>query len=261
MPSPFPEFAAAVHDLVPKAAVVLGSGLAGVTAGFRETASVPFGDIPRLVPPTVHGHKGRLAVGEWSGVPALVFFGRLHFYEGHPWDVVTGAVRVLAQLGAKTLVLTNAAGGIHPALGPGSLMAIRGHLKLIGPGAWQELAAGSGPVAPYSARLVRAMQDHESAAGRELLAGVYAALTGPSYETPAEIRALRACGADAVGMSTAKEAESAAALGLEVAAISCITNQAAGLGGGPLDHQEVLANAKLAVERLGGLLRHLIRAA
>ena len=261
MPSPFPEFAAAVRDLAPRVAVVLGSGLAGVTAGFRESASVPFGDIPELVPPTVHGHKGRLAVGGWAGIPALVFFGRLHFYEGHPWDVVTGTVRVVADLGARTLLLTNAAGGIHQSLGPGSLMAIRGHLKLTGPGAWRDLAAGAGPVAPYSARLIRAMQEQESAAGRELLAGVYAALPGPSYETPAEIRALRVCGADAVGMSTAKEAEAAAGMGLEVAGVSVVTNQAAGLSAGPLDHQEVLTNARLAVDRLGELLRHLIRAA
>src|SRR5262245_59486352 len=125
MSSAFLQFAAAVQALAPRAAVVLGSGLAGVTADFRDLASVPFGVIPRLVPPTVHGHKGRLAVGDWAGTPALVFFGRLHFYEGHPWDVVTGTVRVLARLGTKTLILTNAAGGIHPSLGPGSLMAIR----------------------------------------------------------------------------------------------------------------------------------------
>src|SRR5438477_12835143 len=100
----FPEFAAAVNDLAPRAAVVLGSGLAGVTADFREHASVPFGDIPGLVPPTVQGHTGRLAVGDWADTPALVFLGRLHFYEGHPWDVVTGPIRVLAQLGAKSLI-------------------------------------------------------------------------------------------------------------------------------------------------------------
>src|SRR2546421_1607437 len=175
----FPEFAAAVNDLAPKAAVVLGSGLAGVTADFRERSSVPFGDIPGLVPPTVQGHKGRLAVGEWGGTPALVFFGRLHFYEGHPWDVVTGTVRVLADLGVSRLILTNAAGGIHPSLGPGSLMAIRNHVTLFGRDAWRQLAAGARPPSPYSLRLVRAMQDHEAAAGRELLAGTYAALTGP----------------------------------------------------------------------------------
>jgi purine-nucleoside phosphorylase len=213
------------------------------------------------VPPTVQGHKGRLAVGDWAGTPALVFFGRLHFYEGHPWDVVTGTVRVLADLGAKILVLTNAAGGIHPSLGPGSLMAIRDHIGLLSRDAWRELAAGTRPPSPYSPRLVRVMQEHETAAGRGLLAGVYAALTGPSYETPAEIRALRACGADAVGMSTAKEAEAAAALGLEVAGVSVVTNQAAGLGDRPLDHHEVLANANLAAERLGALLAHVVRSA
>jgi purine-nucleoside phosphorylase len=261
MPSAFPQFAGAVQDLAPKPAVVLGSGLAGVTSDFLERAAVPFGDIPGLVPPTVQGHKGRLAVGEWAGTPALVFFGRLHFYEGHSWDVVTGTVRVLAQLGVKRLILTNAAGGIHPSLGPGSLMAIRDHLTLLGREAWRELAAGARPPSPYSARLIQAMQEHEAAAGRELLAGVYAALTGPSYETPAEIRALRACGADVVGMSTAMEAEGAVALGLEVAAISCVTNKAAGLSAAPLDHHEVLVNAKLAVEQLAELLGHLLRTA
>jgi purine-nucleoside phosphorylase len=254
----FAPFVTAVRDVAPRAAVVLGSGIAGATAAFREVASVPFGDVPALVPPTVHGHGGRLAVGDWAGTPVLISFGRLHFYEGHPWEVVTGTVRVLADLGAKVLVLTNAAGGIHPSLTPGSLLAIRDHVRLIGRDAWRDLAAGARPASPYSARLVRVMREHEAAAGRELLAGVYAALTGPSYETPAEIRALRACGADAVGMSTAKEAEAAAALGLEVAAVSVITNQAAGLGGTPLDHREVLDNAKLAVERLGTLLGHLI---
>jgi purine-nucleoside phosphorylase len=257
--SAFPAFAAAVRGLAPRAAVVLGSGLAGVTSAFREIVSVPFSDVPGLVPPTVHGHKGRLAAGEWAGVPVLVWFGRLHFYEGHPWDVVTGTVRAAADLGAKALFLTNAAGGIHPSLGPGNLMALRGHLLLQGPVAWRTLAAGAAPASPYSPRLLAAMREHEAAAGRDLMAGIYAALTGPSYETPAEIRALAAVGADAVGMSTAKEAEAAAALGLEVAAVSCITNKAAGLSTGPLDHREVLDNAKLAVEKLGELLTAVIR--
>lgn len=259
MPDPFAAFVGVAASLRPRVAVVLGSGLAGVAADFREAASVGFGDVPGLVPPTVHGHGGRLAVGDWGGVPALLASGRLHFYEGHPWDVVTGTVRVVADLGVKVLVLTNAAGGIHPDLGPGSLMAINGDLAVLDRADWQSLALG--PWKPYSDRLVRAMQGHESAAGRTLPAGVYAAVTGPSYETPAEIRALRACGADAVGMSTVKEVDAAYDLGLEVAAISCITNRAAGLSDGPLDHREVLDNAKLAVDRLRGLLGHLVRVA
>ena len=139
--TPFAAFARTAASLAPRTAVVLGSGLAGATAAFAERASVGFGDIPGLVPPTVHGHGGRLAVGEWVGVPALLFLGRLHFYEGHPWSVVTGTVRIAAELGATRIVLTNAAGGIHPSLAPGDLMAIRGHLKLLGPTAWRALAS------------------------------------------------------------------------------------------------------------------------
>jgi purine-nucleoside phosphorylase len=255
----FAEFAATVRELAPRGAAVLGSGLADAASAFRERASISFADVPGLVPPTIRGHKGRLAVGLWGEVPAMLFSGRLHFYEGHPWDVVMGPIRVAAELGAKTLILTNAAGGIHPSLDPGSLMAIRGHIKLLGREAWRELVSGENVATPYSPRLLRAMKEHEAASGRDLMAGVYVALTGPSYETPAEIRMLRRCGADAVGMSTAMEAEAAAKLGLEVAALSCITNKAAGLSDAPLDHREVLDNAKLAVGRLGELLRHLVK--
>jgi purine-nucleoside phosphorylase len=247
----FAAFARTTASLAPRTALVLGSGLAGATTLFTERASVGFADIPGLVPPSVHGHGGRLAVGEWSGVPALLFLGRLHFYEGHPWNVVTGTVRTASELGARRIVLTNAAGGIHPSLQPGDLMAIRGHIKLLSPHAWRALATDTAVSQPYSPRLLDVI-------GRELLAGVYAALTGPCYETPAEIRALAARGADAVGMSTAMEAEEAAQLGLETAAISCITNKAAGLGGDTLNHAEVLANAKLAVQRMGKLLGKLV---
>lgn len=240
----FAAFAAAVKALTPRTAVVLGSGLGGVTSRFREIASVPFGDVPGLVPTTVHGHRGRIAAGEWAGVPVLILFGRLHFYEGHPWDVVTGTIRAAADLGVRRVVLTNAAGGIHDSLSPGGLMAIRGHFKLAGPDARRGVKVQR----PYSSRLTRRLEEHD------LLGGVYAALTGPCYETPAEIRALKAMGADAVGMSTAAEAECADESGLEVAAISCITNKAAGLGDAALDHAEVLDNAKLAVARLETIL-------
>jgi purine-nucleoside phosphorylase len=256
--TPFDAFARTVAALAPRTAIVLGSGLSGAAAAFSERAAIGFRDVPGLVPPTVSGHSGRLAVGIWSGAPTLLFLGRLHFYEGHSWRTVTGTVRTAAELSVKRIVLTNAAGGIHPTLNPGELMAIRGHLKLLEPDAWRVLASENPISRPYSARLIEVMQEHERAAGRELLAGVYAALTGPSYETPAEIRALSACGADAVGMSTAMEVEEAARLGLEVVAISCITNRAAGLGDATLDHAEVLVNAKLAVERMSGLLGRLV---
>ena len=254
----FAAFAQTTASLSPRTAIVLGSGLAGATTAFAERASVGFADIPGLVPPSVLGHGGRLVVGEWAGVPVLLFLGRLHLYEGHPRHVITNTVRIVAEMGAKRIVLTNAAGGIHPTLQPGDLMAIRGHIKLLEPHAWRELANNEDRPQPYSPNLLDVLQSHEVKAGRTLLAGVYAALTGPSYETPAEIRALTTCGADAVGMSTAMEAEEAARLGLEVAAISCITNKAAGIGGATLDHAEVLVNAKLAVQRMGELLGQLV---
>jgi purine-nucleoside phosphorylase len=250
MPPAFEELASVAHALAPRSAVVLGSGLGGVAGAFREAASVAFGDVPGLVPATVHGHKGRIAVACWNDAPVLLCIGRLHFYEGHAREVVTGAVRAVASLGARRLILTNAAGGIHPTLEPGSLMAISGQIPLIGRNAWKPLALGYGVRSPYSPRLLEVMP--------ELHHGVYAALTGPCYETPAEIRALAACGADAVGMSTAVEAEAGAELGMEVAAVSCITNRAAGLSAGPLDHSEVLVAASLAEKRLAKLLGRLI---
>jgi purine-nucleoside phosphorylase len=250
MAAAFDIFTLAVRDLAPRTAIVLGSGLADVASAFRESTSILFCDIPRFPATTVHGHQGRTAVGRWDGQPILLFLGRAHHYEGHLREAATASVQLAAELGISRLILTNASGGIHPALVPGSLMAIRGHVKLLDRAAWKQLAAGNALATPYSPRLLGLMP--------ELQSGVYAALTGPSYETPAEIRALAACGADAVGMSTALEAETAAELGLEVAAISCITNRAAGLGTSPLGHAEVLVNAKLAVERLGSVIGRLV---
>lgn len=252
-----------VHDLTPRTAIVLGSGLGGVIEEFHELGSVAFGDMPGLFPTTVRGHPGRLAVGLWDKVPVLLFLGRSHFYEGHSQKVLTGPVQVAANFGIKLFVLTNASGGVNPLLKPGSLMAIRKHVKLFDRDAWRKLTREpeAVPASPYSLRLIELMHSQEGMANRELFAGVYAALTGPSYETPAEIRALAVCGVDAVGMSTAVEAEAAAELGLEVAAISCVTNAAAGLGTGLLNHAEVLDNAKLGIQQLGTILSHIVRAA
>jgi purine-nucleoside phosphorylase len=228
------------------------AGAAGVAcvAPFYHTAP----DVPGLVGPTVAGHRGTLAVGTWAGAPVVVCSGRVHFYEGHPWERVTRLVKVVAELGAKVLLLTNAAGGIRADLNPGDLMLLRGHLKLLDRDAWTRLGEIGNP---YSPRLLSLLQQLDPA----LPTGVYAALTGPCYETPAEIRALAAAGADAVGMSTAIEAETATRLGLEVAAISTITNKAAGLGDGPLSHKEVEETAKLAVARLGRLVEQFVAAA
>lgn len=243
---------AGADRLKPRVAVVLGSGLGGVTATFAADAVAPYAEVPGLPPPTVAGHKGQLAVGTWAGVPAVVCSGRVHFYEGHPRDRVTRLVEIVAGFGVTTLFLTNAAGGIRTGLYPGDLLLLHAHLKLLGPAAWREFT----PASPYSVRLLRLLLDLDPT----LPTGVYAALTGPCYETPAEIRGLAAAGADAVGMSTAVEAEAAAGLGLEVAAISTITNKAAGLGGGPLSHAEVEQTAKLAVGRLAGLVGRFVAA-
>jgi purine-nucleoside phosphorylase len=256
----FAAFDRLAQGISPKAAIVLGSGLGGVAEAFHESGSISFADIPGLFSTTVSGHRGRLAVGLWNGVPTLLFRGRLHFYEGFSLQAVTEPVRVAAIYGIKVLVFTNASGGINPALKPGHLMAIRRHIKLIGNGAWRTISANSEQNAryPYSQQLIEVMRSREASAGRELLTGVYATITGPSYETPAEIRALAACGADVVGMSTALEAEAAASKGLEVAAISCVTNAAAGLSAEQLNHADVLEKAKLGVERMGTIIGHIL---
>src|SRR5262245_60726597 len=260
----YAEFRAAADGLRPSAAVVLGSGLAAATSAYVPEAAVTFAAVPGLAPTGVHGHAGKMSVGRWAGVPVVVCHGRLHFYEGHSWDVVTGPVRLAAELGVKRIVLTNAAGGIHPDLNPGDLMLIRGHLVLFpsplgGEGLGMRGAVRNDsfvPVisTPYSPDVITCLQASEGAAGRRLRAGVYAALTGPCYETPAEIRALATIGADAVGMSTVKEAEAAAACGIEVVGISCITNKAAGLSSGVLSHEEVQVTGATASKRVGELI-------
>jgi purine-nucleoside phosphorylase len=253
----FPEFSSLANRVRPQACVVLGSGLGDVASEFQAEATVAYGDIPGLVPPSIHGHKGQMGVGRWGGTPCLVCFGRVHFYEGHPWDRVLRLVNLAADYGAGTLILTNAAGGIRGDLDPGGLMEIRGHPNFLNPSGWKAWANAEPPASPYSPKLLARMAEVDPA----LPVGVYAALTGPTYETPAEIRTLAAAGADAVGMSTAMEAEAGLARGMDVAGISCITNKGAGLVAGTLSHHEVELTAKLALTRLRTLLDGLVSAA
>jgi len=243
----FDEFRRACESARPRTTVVLGSGLADVASGFTATHAVPYADVPGLAAPGVPGHRGELALGTWGGVPALVCFGRVHFYEGHPWDRVTRLVELAADLGVTRVVLTNAAGGLHPDLNPGDVMLIAGQVELLTPADWPHLAE---PRRLYSPTLLERLQ----AAEPGVRPGVYAGLTGPCYETPAEIRALAACGIDAVGMSTVREAAAAAARGLEVVGLSCVTNKAAGLAPGTLHHADVQATARLAVGTLARLI-------
>ena len=249
MSAAFARFEVAARSASPRFAIVLGSGLGAVADPFTVLASVAYADIPGLVPPTVAGHRGRLDLCSHDAGTVLVAHGRVHAYEGHSAERVTRLIRLFAEVGAKSILLTNAAGGIHPFLEPGDLMVIDRHWKLLGPADWKSFEK---PTRVYSLPALRKLR----ALGH--LVGGYAALTGPSYETPAEIRALAACGVAAVGMSTAVEAEAAASLGLEVLAISCITNKAAGITANPLSHREVETNAKLGIGRLRTLIAAVI---
>ena len=260
-----PTFAAIAErcrESPPLAVLVLGSGMGAVASRLQGAVAVPFGQVPGLPAASVAGHGGRLALGQWAGVRVLVYEGRLHFYEGHGWDVVTRPVRVAAELGARVALLTNAAGGIADALGPGSLMALRDHLEWTWPYWWRRPGPGGlggARPSPYSPRLLDLLASAAATLGFELPQGVYASVPGPCYETPAEIRALKAWGADAVGMSTAREIQAAADAGLECAAVSCITNRAAGLSAAPLSHAEVLATAAAASARLTDLVEAFLK--
>lgn len=220
---------------------------------------VPFLDLPGLSGATVPGHKGCLLLGDWADIPVLVFSGRLHGYEGHGWRSVVQPMHIASELGIRTLVLTNAAGGIRADLLPGTLMVLASHLDWTGPNGWRDQVAGAICPSPFDASLRERLQGAARSLGFELPAGVYAQVTGPCYETKAEIRALRACGADAVGMSTAREAQAAFDLGMRCAAISCITNRAAGLSAGPIHHDEVLDVAGRLRDRLARLFEEFLR--
>lgn len=238
------------HDVV----VVLGSGwVPAADALGRPAVELPVTDLPGFLPPVVAGHAGRVRSVEVSGRQALVLLGRTHLYEGGGVAAVVHGVRTAVAAGCRTVVLTNAAGGLRPGLVVGQPLLIADHLNLTG---------RSPLVGPdfvdltdlYAARLRALAREVEPT----LEEGVYAALPGPQYETPAEIRMLRALGADLVGMSTALEAIAARAAGAEVLGVSLVTNLAAGITGAPLDHSEVLAAGAAAAQRMGALLAEVI---
>ena len=250
----------------PRIALVLGSGLGGFADDFEEAVGIPYEDIPGFVRSTAQGHAGRLVVGKIDGVPVLAMQGRVHYYEGYSPEEVTFAVRTFGLLGVKTLVLTNAAGGINVQLTQGALMVISDHLNLMGVnplrGANDERFGPRFPdmSAVYSRELQELVIDEAKAIGVEVRRGIYGALSGPSYETPAEIHLLRNLGADAVGMSTVPEAIVARHMGLEVLGISCITNMAAGISDEPINHEEVMETGNRVRETFAELLRRVIGA-
>jgi purine-nucleoside phosphorylase len=244
----------------PALGVVLGSGLGDFTSRLSDARSIPYADIPGWPPSAVVGHAGRLVVGTLAGRRVAALSGRAHVYEGHDYQTVTFPTRVLGALGVRVLVLTNAAGGIDARLTPGTLMLIEDHINLMG---GNPLTGANddrfGPRFPdmtevYSRRLRAVAQAAADARSVALARGVYVALHGPSYETPAEIRYLRTIGADAVGMSTVPEAIVGRHMGMEVLGISCITNAAAGVLPSPLDHDEVMAVAARVKGEFASLL-------
>lgn len=249
---------------MPTMAVVLGSGLGDFANTVADATVMPYESIPGWPAPSIVGHAGKLVVGTVRSHVVAVLAGRVHVYEGHSLATVVFAVRVMAALGVKTLILTNAAGGVKTSFAQGALMVIDDHINLLGD---NPLVGPNderfGPRFPdmtevYSKRM-RAVADAASArVGLKLEHGVYAALLGPSYETPAEIRYLRAIGADAVGMSTVPEAIAARHMGLEVLGISCITNMAAGVLPEPLDHADVMETARRVRHAFISLLEEIV---
>ncbi len=235
----------------PRLGIVLGSGFGPVADALPNPVELPYADIPGFAVGSVIGHAGRLLLAEWHGVPVAVLAGRAHYYEGFDWPQVLFPVRVLAALGIRELLLTNAAGGIRRGFRPGDFMIVTDHLNFMGANPLRGPAPPGCPrfidlSATYDLPLQKRLAAAARAAGIRPRKGVYVAVSGPSFETPAEIRAYRTLGADAVGMSTVPEALAARECGIRVAALSCITNVAAGLPGGTseLSHQEVLDTAR-----------------
>ncbi|HXU38563.1 MAG TPA: purine-nucleoside phosphorylase [Blastocatellia bacterium] len=248
----------------PRAAVVLGSGLGGVADAINDAIEIPYDEIPYFVASTVQGHAGKLIIGSCDGVEVVLMKGRVHFYEGYSMEEVTLPVRVFNVMGIKSLVLTNAAGGAAPHLKPGSLMAITDHINLMGENPLRGLNDERfGPRFPdltsvYTPAYLEAAHDVAREIGVVLAEGVYMALRGPSYETPAEIRMMRKLGADAVGMSTVPESIVARHCGMNVLAISCITNVAAGLTASEINHTEVMEVGEQAGKQLAELIVRVI---
>ena len=252
-------------DLVPRVGLVLGSGLGGLADAVDVDCSVGFAEVPGWPPATAPGHAGRLIFGSLAGVPVAVQQGRFHLYEGHSAGLVVEPVLLMRRLGAGTIVLTNAAGGVNPTYDAGTLMVVADHINmtgrhpLVGPNADAMGERFPDMTAVWDPGLRSALHAAGSAEGVTLAEGVYVCLTGPSYETPAEVRMLRAMGADAVGMSTVPEASAAHWAGLRVCGVSLITNPGAGLTDLELSHTEVLAAADAAGPRLARVLARFLR--
>lgn len=243
----------------PRIGLVLGSGLGGLADRFESPVRIPYGELAGFPEPAVEGHAGILVLGNLSGVPAVAMRGRAHLYEGHPVQEATFPIRVLAALGIRALFLSNAAGAINPGFTPGELMVIRDHINLMGRNPLVGKVAPGDPRFPdlsaaWDPELRQALHEASQSTGVTVREGVYAAVLGPSFETPAEIRMLERLGADAVGMSTVPELITARARGVRCFGISCLTNYAAGIGSRPLDHEEVIETTRRVADQFQDLV-------
>lgn len=246
-------------------AIVLGSGLGAFAEALADATAIPYNEIPGFARSTVEGHAGQLVIGKAGDVTVAAMQGRLHFYEGYSLEEVTFPIRVLKLLGVRALILTNAAGALNVQFAPGSLMVISDHINLLGA---NPLTGPNddrfGPRFPdltlvYAAELQNMVIEEARAMGMEMRRGIYAALSGPSYETPAEIHMVRTLGADAVGMSTVPEAIVARHMDMRVIGISCITNLAAGVSNRPIDHSQVMAIGERVRGQFTELLRRVVK--
>lgn len=259
------EFIRSKTNLKPTVGIVLGSGLGKFADSMEIDCKIPYDDIPNFAPPTVEGHNGNLIFGKIGELELAVLQGRVHFYEGHSMEKVIFPVRALRKAGVETLILTNSAGGMLPEMQPAELMIITDHINmmgtnpLIGPN-----NSDFGPRFPdmsnaYDSTLIELMELAFSNLNLKFHKGVYAGLTGPSYETPAEIKYLQTIGAGAAGMSTVPESIAANHMGMKVAGVSCITNLAAGISPNKLSHDEVTENANKAAASFMSFLKEFFR--
>ena len=248
----------------PRIALILGSGLGGFANDFEESVSIPYEEITGFPRSTAEGHAGRLVIGKVDQVSVVAMQGRVHFYEGYTLEQVTFPIRVFHLLGIKTLIVTNAAGGVNVQLTQGALMVLSDHLNLMGDNPLRgPNDSRFGPRFPdmttaYSPDLQEIVIEEARALEIEVRRGVYAALSGPSYETPSEIHMLRNLGADAVGMSTVPEVIVARQMDMEVLGISCITNLAAGITDEPINHEDVMATGDRVRETFTSLMRRVV---
>ena len=258
------EFIRGIMAIEPETAIILGSGLGGLSKEITGKTCIPYKDIPNFPVSTVEGHSGELIMGYLGEKPVLAMNGRFHFYEGYDLKQVTFPIRVMRELGIKTLFVSNASGGVNPSFEIGDIMIITDHINFL---CDNPLRGKNFPYGPrflsmheaYDRQLIAKAERVAKEAGIEIRKGVYLADQGPTYETPAEYRMYRIWGADAVGMSTVPEVIAAVHCGIRVLGISCITNMACGILDQPLTHDEVIETGNLVREKFGALLNAVIK--